>query len=82
VHTLTDSPAGAKGEEIAGRGVGVRRGFGEGEEVVCVPFWLEAARVGVAGWVGADGVDVVEDAGGGGDEVALRISCVSSGVQT
>jgi hypothetical protein len=82
VHSLADPAAGAKGEEVAGRGVGVRRGLGEGEEVVCIPFWLEAARIGVAGWVGADGVDVVEDAGGGGDEVALWISCVSLGVQT
>jgi hypothetical protein len=59
VHSLADPAACAEGEEVARVRVGVRGRFGEGEEVVCGAFGLEAARVWVAGWVGADGVDVV-----------------------
>lgn len=78
MHPLANAPAGAEGEEIARVGVGMCCGLGKGEEVVLVAVWFEAAWGGVAGGVGADGPDVVEDAGAFGDQVALWDLCVSS----
>ena len=67
MHSLADAPACAEGEEVARVGVGVCCGFGKGEEVVFVSVRFEAARVWVADGVGAEGPDVVEDAGAFGD---------------
>lgn len=51
MHALTDAAACAKGEEVPRLWIGVRYGFGEGMEVVCVSIGLETAGVWVAGRV-------------------------------